>query len=84
MYEPAIHIGTSGWSYKHWKGIFYPENLKTTDWLEYYTSFFKVSELNTSFYHLPKPATTEGWKNKVSDDFRFCAKMSRYLTHMKN
>lgn len=83
MNQPTINIGTSGWSYKHWKSIFYPEKLKTTDWLEYYSRFFNVSELNTSFYHLPKLATTQGWKDKVMKDFKFCPKMSRYLTHMK-
>jgi len=81
--KAEIHIGTSGWSYKHWKNIFYPEGLKTTDWLGFYAQFFNITELNTSFYHLPKPETTKGWAKKVPPGFMFCPKMSRYLTHMK-
>jgi len=83
MSKAGIHIGTSGWSYKHWKGIFYPENLKTTEWLLFYTERFKVTEINSSFYHLPKLETTKAWAKKVPKDFMFCPKMSRYLTHMK-
>jgi len=79
----AIHIGTSGWSYKHWKNIFYPEALITTDWLQFYAQTFNITELNTSFYHLPKLETTIGWGKKVPQGFMFCPKMSRYLTHMK-
>lgn len=83
MRKHGIYIGTSGWSYKHWIGIFYPEDLKTTDWLLYYSERFKISEINSSFYHLPKLQTTETWAKKVPKDFMFCPKMSRYLTHMK-
>src|SRR5436305_8439995 len=78
-----LHIGTSGWSYKHWKDIFYPPKLKSTDWLKYYTRFFKTTEINTSFYHLPKPQTIEKWMREVPAGFRFCPKISRYITHMK-
>lgn len=81
--KPGIHIGTSGWSYKHWKNIFYPEDLKTTSWLEFYAQIFNITELNTSFYHLPAIETTKSWAKKVPAGFMFCPKMSRYLTHMK-
>ena len=78
-----VHIGTSGWSYKHWKGLYYPETLKATEWLEFYMQTFDITEINTSFYHLPKDTTTAMWAKKSSKDFKFCPKMSRYLTHMK-
>lgn len=81
--KSAIQIGTSGWSYKHWKNIFYPEGLKETDWLGFYSKHFMITEINTSFYHLPKTATTAGWDKKSPEGFMFCPKMSRYLTHMK-
>ncbi|WP_160713997.1 DUF72 domain-containing protein [Chitinophaga solisilvae] len=77
------HIGTSGWSYKHWKEIFYPPDLKPAEWLHYYSRFFHVTEINTSFYHLPKSATVAGWVEKVPQRFKFCPKISRYLTHIK-
>src|SRR5215216_6633280 len=78
-----IHIGTSGWSYKHWKGDFYPKGLKQAEWFSYYTGIFKITEINTSFYHLPLEETVKNWVKKAPKDFLFCPKMSRYLTHMK-
>ncbi len=81
--DKNIHIGTSGWSYKDWKGLFYPNELKTTDWLPYYAKTFNNTELNMSFYHLPKKQTTEKWAAVTPDDFLFCVKMSRFITHLK-
>ncbi len=78
-----IHIGTSGWSYKHWKGDFYPKELKVKDWLTFYSKTFTITEINSSFYRLPTEETAAVWKNQVPKNFRFCPKMSRFLTHMK-
>ena len=78
-----LHIGTSGWSYKHWSGIYYPPELKTTEWLTYYSQQFSVAEINTSFYHMPKHQSVLNWMAKVPPGFRFCPKLSRYITHMK-
>lgn len=79
----TIHIGTSGWSYKHWKDLFYPAGLKTTEWLTYYSEHFNIAEINTSFYHMPKHQTVLNWMEKAPAGFRFCPKLSRYITHMK-
>lgn len=78
-----FHIGTSGWNYKHWKGCFYPRELKERDWLKYYMQYFSTTEINTSFYHLPKEQTVINWSNTVPASFKFCPKISRYITHMK-
>jgi uncharacterized protein YecE (DUF72 family) len=78
-----IHIGTSGWSYKHWKGIYYPSEMKAADWLTWYAETFKATEINGSFYRLPTQETVIKWAKQVPADFVFCPKMSRYLTHMK-
>lgn len=78
-----IHIGTSGWSYKHWKEIFYPQKMKATDYLQFYSTHFNVTEINSSFYRLPISTTIDHWIEQVPDDFFFCPKMSRYLSHMK-
>lgn len=78
-----IHIGTSGWSYKHWKGFFYPPKLKPTDWIAFYANQFNITEINASFYRLPLKETVINWIKKVPEDFMFCPKMSSYLTHMK-
>jgi uncharacterized protein YecE (DUF72 family) len=81
--KSSIHIGTSGWSYKHWKGVFYPAKLKTAEWITFYAQQFKATEINGSFYKLPSKETVIEWMGKVPTDFMFCPKMSRFLTHMK-
>ncbi len=78
-----IHIGTSGWSYKHWKDIYYPPKLATAKWLSFYAKTFSTTEINASFYRLPTQETVLKWMAQVPKDFVFCPKMSRYLTHMK-
>src|SRR5687768_2886137 len=81
--KQTFHIGTSGWSYKHWKDIYYPAGMKPTDYLEYYSREFEIAEINTSFYQLPKKQTVFNWVAKVPGGFKFCPKLSRYITHMK-
>lgn len=85
LYMPfkQIHIGTSGWSYKHWKGNFYPEKLRQASWLLHYAQFFDTTEINSSFYRLPSEETVFKWADTVPADFLFCPKFSRYLTHLK-
>jgi uncharacterized protein YecE (DUF72 family) len=83
MSKGKFHIGTSGWSYKDWVGIFYPKNLKTTEWLAHYAKTFDCTEINASFYRLPQKKTVINWVNKVPRHFLFCPKMSKYLTHIK-
>jgi uncharacterized protein YecE (DUF72 family) len=83
MMAGNIHIGTSGWSYKHWKDIFYPPKTKPKDYLAYYATHFKTAEINASFYRLPQPQTLVEWSSAVPAGFKFCPKMSRYLSHMK-
>lgn len=78
-----IHIGTSGWSYKHWKESFYPSGFKAKDYLSYYSQHFSCVEINSSFYHLTRASTVEGWLEQVPPSFKFCPKISRYLSHSK-
>lgn len=78
-----VFIGTSGWGYKHWREIFYPLNMKPVEYLNYYKDYFVVTEINTSFYHLPKPATVAEWMKTAPRGFKFCPKMSRFITHIK-
>ncbi len=78
-----IRIGTSGWSYKHWVGRFYPSGMKPVEFLEYYVKHFDCTELNASFYRLPKPAVVEGWLTRTPEHFRICPKLSRLITHQK-
>lgn len=76
-------IGTSGWVYPHWKGLFYPEDLPASKFLEYYSQQFETAEVNNSFYRLPSHETYEKWADTVDSQFVFAVKASRYLTHMK-
>ncbi|TMI94433.1 MAG: DUF72 domain-containing protein [Bacteroidetes bacterium] len=78
-----IHIGTSGWHYKHWVGTFYPDKTKDADQLAYYFSHFNTVELNNSFYHLPLPQTFTNWRKATPPKFLFAVKGSRFITHMK-
>lgn len=78
-----IHIGTSGWHYKHWRGLFYPAGMKQQDYLAYYLRYFRTVEINNSFYRLPSYETFANWRQRVPDGFVFAVKASRYITHMK-
>jgi uncharacterized protein YecE (DUF72 family) len=81
MKDGRVFIGTSGWSYKDWKGIVYPEKLNQKDFLKFYAEYFNVTEINSSFYHLPKEKTIVNWMDKVPPEFKFCPKLSQFITH---
>ena len=78
-----IRAGTSGWSYKEWKGFFYPEKLPAKDMLRYYSERFPTVEVNNTFYRLPNLTTLEGWLAQVPEDFSFVLKASKRITHDK-
>ena len=78
-----LYVGTSGYSYKEWKGSFYPEKLAARDMLASYAERLKAVELNNTFYRLPKPEMVESWKSQVPDNFRFSLKASQRITHFK-
>jgi uncharacterized protein YecE (DUF72 family) len=79
--DGRVHIGTSGWSYAHWIGSFYPEGTRTDAMLPFYAGRFGTVEINSTFYRLPESA--ERWRLCVAPDFVFAVKASRYITHMK-
>ncbi|MEN3038033.1 MAG: DUF72 domain-containing protein [Candidatus Kryptonium sp.] len=78
-----IYIGTSGYYYKHWVKKFYSEKLIKDKWLEYYSKVFDTVELNTTFYHLPRAKTIEGWIKKTPLYFVFSVKVHQVITHIK-
>ena len=78
-----LYVGTSGYSYKEWKGSFYPEKLPAKDMLSYYSARLRAVELNNTFYRMPKPSMVESWKTQVPDNFRFSVKASQQITHFK-
>jgi uncharacterized protein YecE (DUF72 family) len=83
MQPGQVLVGTSGWHYKPWQGVFYPDDVPTSDWLEYYARQFNSVELNNAFYRLPTKKTLRKWREKVPHEFIFTVKASRYITHMK-
>ena len=78
-----LHVGTSGYSYKEWKGSFYPEKLPAKEMLAYYASKLSAVELNNTFYRMPQQPMVESWKAQVPDNFRFSVKASQRITHFK-
>ena len=81
--DDAVHIGTSGWSYDHWTGPFYPESLPQHERLSFYADHFGCVEINNSFYQLPSEKTLTRWRETVSSGFVFAFKANRFITHMK-
>ncbi len=81
--EVPVHIGTSGWSYPHWRGAFYPDDLPAGRFLAYYAARLRSVEINNTFYRLPNVQVCAEWREETPPDFLFAAKASRYITHMK-
>lgn len=77
------HIGTSGWQYRDWRGILYPDGLPQRLWLEHYAAQFATVENNNAFYRLPSRETFASWHDRTPADFVCAVKASRFLTHMK-
>jgi len=78
-----VHIGTSGFHYKHWVGLFYPEGTKPHQMLPFYIRHFHTVEMNNTFYQLPASSTFEAWRENTPKPFCFAVKASRFITHMK-
>jgi len=78
-----LFVGTSGYSYKEWKGPFYPEDLPDKEMLNYYSSELPAVEINNTFYRLPSAKMLENWQEQVPESFRFVLKASRKITHFK-
>ncbi len=78
-----LHVGTSGYSYKEWKGNFYPEDLPAKEMLSYYAGRLPAVEINNTFYRLPQPSMIENWRAQVPSSFRFSVKATQRITHIK-
>ena len=82
MSATRLWTGTSGFSYKEWKGSFYPDELPANRMLEYYSRRLSSVEINNTFYRLPRAEMLEKWAAQVPEDFAFVLKASRRITHM--
>jgi len=76
-------VGTSGYSYKEWKGNFYPEKLPQKEMLSYYAQRFSTVEINNTFYRMPSASVVESWAHQTPDSFRFVLKAPQTITHRK-
>jgi len=82
MSAPKLLAGASGYSFKEWKGSFYPEDIKADAMLAYYVARLPTVEINNTFYRMPKASVLENWAGTAPDGFRFAIKASRRITHM--
>lgn len=81
---PTLRLlaGASGYSFKEWKGSFYPGDMKPDGMLAFYSERLPTVEINNTFYQMPKPAVLENWSRSTPADFRFAIKASRRITHL--
>jgi uncharacterized protein YecE (DUF72 family) len=79
----ALYVGTSGYSYKEWKGSFYPEKIPAKEMLHYYAERLSTVEINATFYRMPQASMLANWKEQVPPTFRFALKASQRITHFK-
>lgn len=82
--DTVIHIGTSGWSYDDWKGLFYPPDLPGNRYLDFYARHFSVAEVNSTYYHPPARKMVEGLIRRTGGQMTFCLKAHRSMTHQRD
>jgi uncharacterized protein YecE (DUF72 family) len=78
-----LYCGTSGFSYKEWKGPFYPKTLPAAEMLPFYAGRLPAVEINNTFYRMPQPRVLDSWRDQVPESFRFVIKASRRISHLK-
>lgn len=81
--RPAIYIGTMGWTYKDWVGVFYPDDAQPREYLRSYSQVFNALEIDSTFYFIPKASIVTGWKAQTPPGFVFTAKFPKEMTHEK-
>ena len=79
----SVFIGCSGFSESLWKGFFYPEDLASKDFLQFYSRKLNTVEINSTFYHRPRSSTVQKWYDETPDDFKFFIKVHKYFTNTK-
>jgi uncharacterized protein YecE (DUF72 family) len=82
-FAPVIYLGTSGFSYKDWVGVYYPNNLQPREWLPYYAREFNTCEINSTYYAVPSAATLKSMVAKTGEGFLFAIKANQEMTHQR-
>jgi uncharacterized protein YecE (DUF72 family) len=78
-----IHVGTSGFAHKEWKGKFYPEKISAKEMLRFYAGRLGAVEINNTFYHMPKESVLTSWAEQVGSEFIFALKAPQVITHIR-
>jgi uncharacterized protein YecE (DUF72 family) len=81
--EGELRVGTCGYSYPHWRGVFYPRELAASRWFAYYATRFDTVEIDNTFYRLPAPEVFGRWRRQAPPGFRYALKLSRYGSHFE-
>ncbi len=81
--EMRLYLGTSGWVYDDWRGLFYPQDLPRSRWFEFYNRHFATVELNNTFYRMPSEKAVARWCATSSEGFVYAVKANRTITHIK-
>jgi uncharacterized protein YecE (DUF72 family) len=79
--EGRAHVGCSGWNYKDWRGLVYPQKLPQRLWFSHYATLFDTVEVNNTFYRLPPPSTTEAWRAQAPEGFVYAVKLGQFGSH---
>lgn len=79
----SLRVGTSGYHYEHWRGVFYPRELQKNEWFGFYARHFDTVEINNSFYRLPSAETFTAWRERTPPGFCYAVKFSRFGSHLK-
>jgi uncharacterized protein YecE (DUF72 family) len=82
-FTPMIYLGTSGFSYKDWGGVFYPTGLLQRDWLSFYAREFNTCEINSTYYAIPGADVFKSMAAKTGEDFLFAVKANQEMTHQR-
>jgi uncharacterized protein YecE (DUF72 family) len=83
MTAPRVFVGTSGWTYDDWSGLFYPADVKAGDRLSFYARLFNTVEVNATFYRIPTQTMIAAWNRRLGPEFHLVVKGSRAVTHVK-
>lgn len=81
MNAHPLWLGTCAWDFQEWRHRFYPADLPSGEWLEFYARYFNCAEVDSTFYHLPGPDLIHSWEQAVPDTFSFCCRFPRWITH---
>src|SRR5437879_6153089 len=79
----SVRLGTCGWSYKDWSGVFYPEDVPQAEYLSFYATRYSIVEVDSTFYRTPSRKMVEGWRDRTPESFGFSLKVPQEITHEK-